>query len=55
MFPAELPLTANVEMEFRIANSFTDSLVRLTGEERRLVKTTSFDLQFNPVSTGMSN
>ena len=35
-------------MEFRIANTFPDSLVRLTGEEQRAVKTAAFDLQLNP-------
>src|ERR1700740_3491805 len=41
-------------MEFRIADSFTDSLARLTNEEQRAVKTTAFDLQLNPASPGMS-
>ena len=41
-------------MEFRIADTFTDSLVRLTGEEQKAVKTTAFDLQLNPVNPGMS-
>jgi hypothetical protein len=27
-------------MEFRIADTFTDSLARLTGEEQKAVKTT---------------
>jgi superfamily I DNA/RNA helicase/mRNA-degrading endonuclease RelE of RelBE toxin-antitoxin system len=40
-------------MEFRIADTFTDSLARLTGDEQKAVKTTAFDLQVNPVSTGM--
>src|SRR4030095_9223994 len=40
-------------MEFRIADSFTDSLARLTGDEQKAVKTTAFDLQINPVSPGM--
>jgi hypothetical protein len=35
-------------MEFRIADSFTDSLARLTGDEQKAVKTTAFDLQMNP-------
>lgn len=38
-------------MDFRIADTFTDSLARLTGEEQKVVKTTAFDLQLNP---GMS-
>lgn len=41
-------------MEFRIADTFTDSLARLTGDEQKLVKTTAFDLQLNPASPGMS-
>jgi hypothetical protein len=40
-------------MNFRIADTFTDSLARLTGEEQKLVKTTAFDLQMNPVNPGM--
>ena len=35
-------------MEFRIADTFTDSLGRLTGEEQKAVKTAAFDLQLNP-------
>jgi mRNA-degrading endonuclease RelE of RelBE toxin-antitoxin system len=35
-------------MEFRIADTFTDSLARLTGEEQKSVKTAAFDLQLNP-------
>ncbi|MDA1277636.1 MAG: UvrD-helicase domain-containing protein [Verrucomicrobia bacterium] len=41
-------------MDFRIADTFTDSLARLTGDEQKAVKTTAFDLQVNPVSPGMS-
>jgi UvrD-like helicase C-terminal domain/AAA domain len=41
-------------MEFRIADTFTDSLARLTGDEQKGVKTTAFDLQLNPASPGMS-
>ena len=39
-------------MEFRIADTFTDSLARLTGDEQKAVKTTAFDLQVNPASPG---
>lgn len=39
--------------EFRIADTFTDSLARLTGDEQKAVKTTAFDLQLNPASPGM--
>src|ERR1700688_3378449 len=41
-------------MEFRIADTFTESLGRLTGEEQKAVKTTAFDLQLNPANPGMS-
>src|SRR6202165_5680132 len=41
-------------MDFRIADTFTDSLARLTGDEQKVVKTTAFDLQLNPVNPGMS-
>jgi len=40
-------------MEFRIADTFTDSLARLTGDEQKAVKTTAFDLQLNPANPGM--
>jgi mRNA-degrading endonuclease RelE of RelBE toxin-antitoxin system len=39
-------------MEFRIADTFTDSLARLTGDEQKAVKTTAFDLQMNPAQPG---
>src|ERR1039458_2101143 len=41
-------------MEFRIADTFTDSLARLTGDEQRAVKMTAFDLQLNPAAPGMA-
>ena len=40
-------------MEFRIADTFTDSLARLTGDEQKVAKTTAFDLQMDPVNPGM--
>ncbi len=40
-------------MEFRIADTFTNSLARLTGDEQKAVKTTAFDLQLNPANPGM--
>ena len=40
-------------MEFRIANTFADSLAKLTGQEQKSVKTTAFDLQLNPANPGM--
>lgn len=41
-------------MDFRIADTFTDSLARLTGDEQKAVKTTAFDLQINPANPGHS-
>lgn len=41
-------------MEFRIADTFTDSLSRLTAQEQKAVKTTAFDLQLNPSAPGFS-
>lgn len=40
-------------MEFRIADTFTDSLARLTADEQKAVKTTAFDLQVNPANPGL--
>jgi mRNA-degrading endonuclease RelE of RelBE toxin-antitoxin system len=40
-------------MQFRIADTFIDSLSRLTGEEQKAVKMTAFDLQMNPANPGM--
>ena len=40
-------------MEFRIADTFTNSLAKLTGEEQKAVKTTAFEFQMNPVNIGM--
>lgn len=40
-------------MEFRIADTFTDSLARLTGDEQKAAKTTAFDLQMNPAHPGL--
>src|SRR5262245_25399068 len=41
-------------MEFRIADTFTDSLARLTGDEQKAVKTTAFDLQMDASAPGLS-
>ncbi len=41
-------------MDFRIADTFTDSLGRLTGEEQKAVKNTAFDLQMNPSHPSLS-
>ena len=40
-------------MQFRIADTFTASLAKLTGDEQKAVKTTAFDLQLNPAHPGM--
>ena len=40
-------------MQFRIADTFTDSLIRLTGDEQKAVKTAAFDLQMNPAHPGL--
>ena len=40
-------------MDFRIADTFTDSLAKLTGNEQKAVKTTAFDLQLNPARPGL--
>ena len=41
-------------MDFRIADTFTNSLARLAGNEQKAVKTTAFDLQLNPSNPGMN-
>ena len=41
-------------MEFRIADTFTDSLTRLRADEQKAVKTAAFDLQLNPAAPGLS-
>jgi mRNA-degrading endonuclease RelE of RelBE toxin-antitoxin system len=41
-------------MYFRIADTFTDSLAKLNGEEQKVVKTTAFDMQVNPANPGMN-
>ncbi|MBU4143190.1 UvrD-helicase domain-containing protein, partial [Patescibacteria group bacterium] len=40
-------------MEFRIADTFIDSLAKLPDQEQKAVKTTAFDLQLNPANPGM--
>ncbi len=40
--------------EFRIADTFTDSLARLTAQEQKAAKTTAFDLQLDSTSNGLS-
>ena len=41
-------------MEFRIADTFTDSLARLTAQDQKSAKMTAFDLQLDPTSNGLS-
>ncbi|MBF0186080.1 MAG: UvrD-helicase domain-containing protein [Magnetococcales bacterium] len=41
-------------MHFLIADSFTASLLRLTAQEQKAVKTSAFDLQLDPSSPGLS-
>ena len=41
-------------MEFRIADTFTESLSRLTTQEQKAVKTTAFDLQLDASAPGLS-
>lgn len=40
-------------MEFRISDTFTVSLAKLTSDEQAAAKTTAFDLQMNPANPGM--
>ncbi len=39
---------------FCIADTFTDSLAHLSDDEQKAAKTTAFDLQMNPINSGMS-
>lgn len=41
-------------MVFLIADTFTDSLAKLSGDEQKSVKTAAFDLQMNPTNPGLS-
>ena len=41
-------------MEFRIADTFTASLAKLTGDEQKAAKTTAFDLQVDASTRGLS-
>lgn len=40
-------------MQFRIADTFTDSLTRLTNDEQKATKITALDLQLDPASPGL--
>ena len=39
-------------MEFRIADTFTDSLAKLAGQDQKAIKTTAFDLQLDRAIPG---
>ena len=41
-------------MTFRIADSFSGSLAKLTSQEQKAVKTAAFDFQMNPANPGFS-
>ena len=41
-------------MKILIADTFTDSLARLTGDEQRATKVTAFELQLNPANPGFN-
>lgn len=41
-------------MEFRISDTFVESLAKLNNQDQKTVKTTVFDLQVNPASPGLS-
>ncbi len=40
-------------MQFLIADTFTESLTRLTGDEQKAAKMAAFDLQMNPATPGL--
>ena len=40
-------------MEFRIADTFTSALGKLSRDEQKAVKTSAFDLQTNPTNPGL--
>ena len=40
-------------MDFRIADTFTDSLARLANDEQKAIKMTAFDLQMDPSRPGL--
>jgi hypothetical protein len=41
-------------VQFLIADTFTESLARLTGDEQKAAKLTAIDLQLNPANPGLS-
>lgn len=40
-------------MKFRIADTFTASLGKMTAQEQKIIKTSAFDLQMNPANPGL--
>jgi hypothetical protein len=42
-------------MDFRMADTFTESLGRLTAQKQKAVKTTAFDLRTDPSGPGLSS
>lgn len=40
-------------MNFRIADTFTASLGKMTAQEQKIIKTSAFDLQMNPANPGL--
>ncbi len=42
-------------MDFRIADTLTGGMARLTNDEQKLVKTTALDLQLNPTNPPVPN
>jgi mRNA-degrading endonuclease RelE of RelBE toxin-antitoxin system len=47
-------VSGGAAVDFRIADTFTDSLTRLTAQEQKAVKTAAFDLQMDPSAPGLS-
>jgi len=45
--------TAKDRMNLRLASTFNDKLLKLTGNEQKAVKTTAFYLQVNSVKLGI--
>src|SRR5690606_5363850 len=41
------------DVHFRIADTFTASIAKLTADERKAVKTTALDVQLDPANPGM--
>ena len=48
-----MPSRQSILMDFRIADTFTAALGRLTSQEQKATKTTAFDLQLDPSAPGL--